>query len=74
MDLDNIMDIEVLREELKKNMTKCVKSFSTTDDNFNTKIEFKKGMYYYLNGLSATSEDEKYTVSLSFDEKIEYFA
>lgn len=47
MKLDQITDIEILRNELKKHMIKCIKDF--TCKNYNDKtVEFKAGEYYYI--------------------------
>lgn len=42
MKLDEIKDIEILRNELKETMIKCVKSFKYK------KIEFNESEYYYI--------------------------
>lgn len=47
MKLDQIQDIEVLRNELKKQMIKCVKDFTCKHYNGKT-VEFKAGEYYYI--------------------------
>ena len=47
MKLDQITDIEILRNELKKHMIKCIKDF--TYKRYDGKIvEFKAGEYYYI--------------------------
>lgn len=48
MKIDEIQDIEVLRNELKKHMIKCVEDFTTLNYK-NKEVHFKAGEYYYVN-------------------------
>lgn len=45
MKLDEIQDIEVLRNELKKVMVKCIKDLKV--DGVFDNLDFKKGEYYH---------------------------
>lgn len=69
MDLDNISDIEILREAAKCNRVKMKKDCYSTDGQ--TYI-FKKNMWYHIDqdetGVSLMSDDGEYWCDLPYEE------
>lgn len=61
MDIDNIMDIEVLREAAKYDRVKMKKDCYSTDGHI---FKFEKDMWYHVgqdeSGVTIISDDGKY--------------
>jgi hypothetical protein len=70
MDLDNINDIDILRNKLKEYMIKCKKNFSYKD------FEICEGKWYYINqdeGGIYIIDDNKHIYSFDNEEMSIYF-
>lgn len=69
MDLDNINDVEVLRNLAKRNMVQMKKDCYATDG---TGFIFKKGHWYFVEqdeyGVTIYTEDSSSMVFLNYDE------
>lgn len=72
MDLDNINDIEILREAAKRGRVKLKKDIVSNDDNY----IFQKGLWYYMaqdrNGVYIFSEKYDYSAALTYETAREY--
>lgn len=73
MDLDNITDIELLRNLVKRNMVQMKKDCRATDE---TDFIFKEGLWYFFDqdqyDVTIHTEDFSATACLSYDEAEEY--
>ena len=73
MDIDNIMDIEVLREAAKYGRVKMKKDCYSTDGHI---FIFKKDMWYHVDqdesGVTITSDDNEHYCDLSYEESDRY--
>lgn len=73
MDIDNIMDIEVLREAAKYGRAKMKKDCYSTDGH---EFIFKKDMWYHVNqdefGVTITSNDGDSWCDLTYEEAERY--
>ena len=69
MDIDNITDINVLRELVKQNRVKMIKDSYATDG---TDYIFKEGYWYIVEqdqyGVTIYSEDMESIMFLNYDE------
>lgn len=69
MDLDDITDIEVLRNLAKRNMVQMKKDSYATDG---TDFIFKKGHWYFVDqyqyGVTVYTEDSSSMMFLNYDE------
>ncbi len=69
MDLDNINDIELLRNLVKRNMVQMKKDCYATDG---TDFTFKKDLWYFVehdqNGVTIYTEDSASMAYLNYDE------
>ena len=72
MDLDNINDVEVLREAAKSGRAKLKKDVVSNNGDY----IFKKGFWYYVDQddyeVSIVSEDFIYSASFTYGEALEY--
>lgn len=73
MDLDNITDIELLRNLVKRNMVQMKKDCRATDG---TDFIFKKGLWYFVDqdqyDVTMYTEDFSSMACLTYDEAEEY--
>ena len=73
MDLDNINDVEILRELVKRHMIQMKKDSFANDG---TDFVFKKGYWYYIeqdqHSVTIYSDDYASSVCFNYDEAERY--